>query len=281
MNPRARGFSLIELLIVSVMLVVIMGAVYKTLISQQQSTRHLSAIISTQQTNRTTAQFLAGEMRELGTTLAKDVVAATADSIRFRALRKVAFVCNVAGGGATLTVFSLGDQLIKGDSILVYADWNTADLTDDRVVLATISDKGTGSACVAPAAGPDWAAMKYASYVITVSPALTTVAQGATVRSFEQVAYGRYVKGSDTVFGRTLGSDTAVTLIGPLSSGTTGFSLQYFDASGTSLAAPVSATDLPKIARVRVSIQGESKGAVTKTGTYSAPLVTDISLRGN
>lgn len=281
MNARARGFSLVELLVVSVMLTVIMGAVYKTLISQQQSTRHLSAVITTQQTNRTAAQFLAGEMRELGTTVAGDILMASADSIRFRALRKAAVVCNmVAGGSTSVDVFSLGDTIAVNDSVAIYADKGTPSLADDSLFRAQVTNIATAT-CPALGAGPTWTSMNAVARRLTLSPAPANVFQGALVRTYTPVTYGRYVKGTTPVFGRRLGADTAVTLIGPLASGSTGFALQYYNVNAASLATPVTAANLPGIVRIRLTIRGESKGAVTSTGTYSTPLVTDISLRGN
>ena len=132
MNARARGFTLVEMLIVSIMLTLVMGAVYQTLISQQQNTRHLSAVINSHQTNRTSTQYLAGELREIGTRLARDITSATSSRVTFRAMRKVGFVCQNNAGN--IDVYSLGGDFVAGDSIVVYADQNTQAMADDTTV---------------------------------------------------------------------------------------------------------------------------------------------------
>lgn len=282
MNARAPGFSLVEMLIVSVMLTLVMGAVYQTLISQQQTTRHLSAVINSQQTNRTSAQYLAGELREIGTRLAGDISSASSTQVTFRAMRKVGFVCRPNAG--SIDVYTFGTSFVPGDSIVVYADQNTQGMADDSTirVLASNTDNSASTDCPAAGSGP-WSQMGMSTQRVHLNygSVLPGVTVGAEVRSYEDLTYGAFTKGSELVFGRQASGDTAVVLIGPLVPGSQGFLLQYFDGTGTEISSPVAASSLRNIARIRITVRGLGKGAVTKSGTYSAPLVTDVTLRGN
>lgn len=280
MNARARGFTLVEMLIVSIMLTLVMGAVYQTLISQQQNTRHLSAVINSHQTNRTSTQYLAGELREIGTRLARDITSATSSRVTFRAMRKVGFVCQNNAG--SIDVYSLGGEFVAGDSIVVYADQNTQAMADDSIIrlLVQNTDNSAAAGCPGAGSGP-WSQMQYSPQRLHVNygTALPGVSVGAEVRSFEMLTYGSFTKGTDFVFGRQAPGDTAVVLMGPLVWG--GLTLRYFNAAGGEIATPVAAASLPTIARIRVGVAGLGKGAVTKSGTYAVPLVTDVALRGN
>lgn len=284
MNSRARGFTLVELLVVSVMLTLVMGAVYQTLISQQRSSRHLSAVVSSEQTNRTAATFLASELREIGTKLAGDITTAGPQQITFRAMRKVGFVCAISGSMVSIYTLGSGGNFAVGDNIVIYADKGTQGMQDDSVKRTSVTAIGgwTSSNCPAGTSAM-WNQTGFDHQSITVanSAALSNVSIGAEIRSYADVTYGTFTKGSNDVFGRQLAGDTAVTLIGPLVSGANGFTLQYFDTAGVALPAPVTAASMGRIARIRITVRGLGKGAVTSTGTYSAPLFTDVTLRGN
>lgn len=285
MNSRARGFTLVELLVVSVMLTLVMGAVYQTLISQQQSSRHLSAVINTEQTNRTAAQFLAGELREIGTRVAGDITTAGATQITFRAMRKIGFVCSVSGLNLSVYTLGAGGRFDQNDNVAIYADKNSQSLADDSVKRSTITHIDTGAlpAYCPNGSSPMWNQTSFAHQVITVASGtdLSGVSVGAEVRSYKDVTYGAFTVNGKDVFGRQLNGDTAVALIGPLVAGSQGFNLQYFDAAGAALAVPVTAANMGRIARIRITVRGLGKGAVTSTGTYSTPLFTDVTLRGN
>lgn len=278
MNARARGFTLVEMLVVSVMLTLVMGAVYQTLISQQQQTRHLSAVINAHQTNRTSSQYLSSELREIGTRVARDITSATSSRVTFRALRKVGFVC--ANNAGSVDVYSYGTEFAAGDSLAVYADQGTMSMTDDSIIRVLVSGIDNSAACSGGGSGPFGQMPTTTKRLhISAAAALPGVSAGAEVRSFEVLTYGSFVKGTDYVFGRQAAGDTAVVLMGPLVTG--GLTLRYFDATGTEIATPVSTANLPNIARIRIGIAALGRGAVSRTGTYTVPLVTDVALRGN
>jgi len=75
---------------------------------------------------------------------------------------------------------------------------------------------------------------------------------GAPVRGFETVSYQLYQPAGDTSY--YIGLQNAAgtqPLIGPVLSN--GLTLAYFDSTGANLAAPVSAANLTRIARVDIT----------------------------
>src|SRR5688572_27174006 len=134
MQNRRDGFSLVEILVVSVLGALVLGAVFQTLTIQQRGSRHQNTIIQTQQTNRLTMQLLDAELRELSAT-GGDLIAAARDSITFRAVRKVGIVCVNDSTLNRMTVWRLGDQAFTaGDSLLVFQDNNPGNMLDDAWV---------------------------------------------------------------------------------------------------------------------------------------------------
>ena len=63
MNNRAPGFTLVEMLVVTVVATVLLGAIFQTLVVQQRSYREQNAIINARQTARASIEVLAAELR--------------------------------------------------------------------------------------------------------------------------------------------------------------------------------------------------------------------------
>ncbi len=287
MNSRASGFSLVELMIVAALSAVVMGAISETLVVQQKSSRQINAVVTTQQTLRTSLQFLQGEFRELGTTTG-DVSAAAQESVTIRALRKTGIVC-AKPSATTLAVYTLGQggTFAANDSVVIFADLGNRGMLNDTVRIAIVGGPA-GGGCTVPSGIP-WDSMTMAAQTLPltlVSGTLADVSVGAPVRSYEKVTYGIYQKGGRYVLGRRGGAstDTVVTLIGPLAPpGQNGLRLEYFDTLNHALpTGALSAADRQLIGRIKLTLRGSTPGAGSvKVPVYSDTLVTNIFLRGN
>ena len=107
-----RGFTLIELVVALVILGIVSGAIYKVLLTNQQTYTAQTQGIDLQQNLRAGAALLPAEFRELnaagelspGT---GDIGAMTATSLRIRAMRQLGFLCvtPALGGGGQIKLW--------------------------------------------------------------------------------------------------------------------------------------------------------------------------------
>jgi len=268
------GFSLVELLIVVVLAGLMLGGVYQALIVQQRSYRQQNAVTNARQASRAVLEILAAELREVSPAEG-DILYAGADSIRFRAYRKVGVVCAVSAG-AHIHVWELGEPFVGGDSIAVFADGDPKSASDDAWGLGEVSTVNASSGTC-----PAWGSYPTRQLI---APAVATgaVLSGAPVRAFEPYTYGLYQDGDEWILGRR-GRDNVVTpLIGPLAPAQEGgLQFRYFRADGTELARPLSAADRLLVSRVEIVVRGIGHGAADPVqGDHVEPLVVQVHVRG-
>jgi prepilin-type N-terminal cleavage/methylation domain-containing protein len=303
---REGGFTLVELLIALVLLGVVTTALYRVLINNQRVYTAQTQRIDLQQNIRAAATILPADLREANATDG-DISAATATSITFRAMRWMRFMCNppVNGGlvqtpSLTLTLTSKRAYGIRGpalgDSVLIYYEGDDGTSKDDTWVPAKITTLATAN-CPGLPTYPDNTSGQ--QLVVTawmpttaVLPALpapnlsNSIYAGDAVRGFETVTYQLYQPAGDTSYyvGLQTASGTQ-PLIGPVLSN--GLTLAYFDSTGANLAAPVSAANLIRIARVDITVRARTAQPVrlasgsTLLGAIVDSVVTRVSLRNN
>jgi type II secretory pathway pseudopilin PulG len=236
------GFTVVELLVVSVLGAVVLGAVFQTLSIQNRTFQRQSATMAAQEASRTTLAVLSGELREVSST-GQDLVAATSNIVIMRVLRKFGFVCN-AGPAGTVSVWELGQPYAVGDSVFVFSQGaDLVDPDDDAWLVGEVTSviKGVGPA----GCGITWpketlSGMPDGDYdvaTISVSSAVpfSDVGRGAPVRSFERVVYFRWELGSEAVLARWTPVDGVIPLVGSLAPGGVGLKFEYFDADGAQL----------------------------------------------
>ncbi len=287
MNPRAQGFTLIEMLIVTLLSAIVMGAVYQTLTVQLRSNRQVNAVVGTQQTIRTGVQILQSELREVGGRPG-DIRAAAPESLRVRVLRKAGFVCVVPNvAGTSIVVHTVGEAFANSDSLLFYAS-RAGGPEDDTIRLAAVNGTPTAAAGCTKLTGMPWDSLQADVETLNVSLAnapllLSEIKPGDPIRSYRTITYGIFQKGSRWVLGRRVAGDSVVTLIGPLATPANGgLVLSYRDTRNQPIDASNLAALKDSIARVRVSIKGSMRGAPGSVGgVYTDSLVADIFLRGN
>jgi prepilin-type N-terminal cleavage/methylation domain-containing protein len=264
MNKRAAGFTLVEMLVVTLIGSIVMGTIYKMITIQDNTTRQQYAIIQNNQNARMALSVLTSELKEMS---ARDGDVTFADStiLEFRALRKGAIVCFKDAGNAYIDVWNFGEAFAVGDSALVFADGaNVASMTDDQWTPTSVTGSGTGGNCPA-------------------NDAFT----GALIRSFVRTRYTLADNGNGWgVINRQEGGAAAVPIIDGLATVSEGgLHMRFIDS--TSAVIPYNTlrnggARLDDIMRLQVKVRGKSAAPVTPTSNrFTDSLVTEIYVRGN
>jgi prepilin-type N-terminal cleavage/methylation domain-containing protein len=310
-----RGFTLVELLVSLVLLVIVLGATYQLLTNTQRISRAQAERVDMQSNMRAGTIIIPTELQALGydtipvsalgNTISPDIIAAAPDSIVFRAMRGAGIICaiSVSGSQATFTVstdwlYSAARAPVASprDSALIFVDDNPDFTTDDRWIARPITSVGASSASACPAGWPNGRT----GYSITVTASGTftlggtsvtdnlTASQftvGSPIRFFEVMQYGLYTSGGKQYLGAysLSNGDSREPVLGPLAS--SGFQLAYFDSAGTALSG-TSVAVRSRIRAVRVTLVGASDQNVSSTG-YGGPaqvtdsVVTTVALRNS
>ncbi|MBI4546033.1 MAG: prepilin-type N-terminal cleavage/methylation domain-containing protein [Gemmatimonadetes bacterium] len=277
MSARSPGFTIVELLVVFVVGAIVVTAIFRTLTIQQDSYRHESAVIGVQQASRTALDLLGSEFRGLSSTRG-DVVVTAAESLTVRAFRKLGFACNSTAGSTALDVWQLGEAFAVGDSVLYWADRDSASFRDDAWKKANIQAVGT----VPSGLCATWLAISLADSVLGPFPTqrLTlsvadSLRRGAQVRSFARVTYGLFSVNGQWVLGRHEPSTAAVALVGPLaqpSEGGLAFRYLKFNGAQVTLGSDT-------IARIEITVRAKTTQAALTGNSYTDSLKANVLLR--
>lgn len=276
------GFTLVELTVVVVISSLALLAIYETLITQERTYRYQTAAISAQGTTRMGLSLLAAEMREISASAGasanmsgSDLLAASRDSVRFRAFRKVGIVCSFNRLLGTMDVWVRGTPFVRGDRLLIFQEGDSITDEDDR--WATADLLGVGNAVNAGCA-TEWPADTTQGFqgLLAVTDA---VERGALVRSFERLTYGAYQHNGEWVLGRRNTDNQVVPLVGPiLNPSQGGVRFQFFDVNDNEIT-PTTDAERARVSRIQVTVRALSRGGIH--GEYVDSLATNVYLRGN
>jgi len=270
-RPRSAGFTIVELLVVTVLAAVILGAIYQTITVQERSYRQTGAIIATQQTMRTALDVLEAELREVSAA-GGDLFMARPESIGFRAFRAIGFVCRADIPGLKLDVWELGEPFTAGggaDSVIVFIENDPAIGTDDQWQTTKISSVSTADC-------PDWNG--YPERRLNLSGgSIAGIRPGAPIRSFRRLTYGIQQIGGRWVLARRDPVQGTDALVGPLAPPSdSGLAFRYFDANGNPTTNPAA------VARIWIMVKGRTPGTGLLGSTaYGDSLFTQLFLRNN
>lgn len=226
MTTDRRGFTLTELIIVTVLGALVIAASLQILITNQRTYTAQNAKIQGQQATRAAADILFSELREISAQDG-DILAMGSDSLALRVMRNFGVTCAVdlSLGVPILDVLKVGEHFEVGDSVFVFADNETTTSSDDTWISASVAVVDTTETC-----GTNEAT----ELTFTGQMALFTadsVRTGAPVRSFTRYTYGLFSYDGDTYLGRREPGESALPLVGPLrASG--GVEFTYLDADG-------------------------------------------------
>jgi prepilin-type N-terminal cleavage/methylation domain-containing protein len=298
MNSQRAGFSLVELLIVAVLGGILMGAVYQSLIVQEQTYRTTGEIVRGQDAMRMALGVIEAELREVATNPAlvttpagadvmgigaSDLIHATRDYVVIRAQRKLGFVCSIETFTKHVITWSLGDlDLFETEEpLLVFADGDVTRSDDDHWIAARVDGDPQPSTASCPARPGNPVAhqrlnLKALSGADLPEAVLANVRVGSPIRAVQRVTYGLYPSAEGWYLGRRRGEDDAVErLVEGLAGPGEGLVFTYLDAQGNTLSDPVSVTD---VAAVSVAAR---TGPPQGSGAKPVSLTTHIYFRNN
>lgn len=284
-NPSSRsGFTLVELTVAVVIGSLALLAIYQTLITQERTYRYQTAAIDAQGSTRAGLSLLASEMREISASAGSgagfslsDLRVAAADSVRFRAFRKVGIVCAFDRALGTIDVWVPGTQFVTGDRLMLFMEGDSTTDTDDRWEVTSLAVVGS-AANEATCAG-EWSTYPRQGFQGMVAQA-DSIERGALIRSFETLTYGAFRHDGEWVLGRRNTDNSVVPIVGPiLSPSEGGVRFQYFDENDNELISPSTEADRARVSRVQVTVRALSRGGLH--GDYVDSLTTNVYLRGN
>lgn len=220
---RRGGFSLVELLIVAVLGVVLLLAVYQTLISNQRTYTTQADRVRAQEVVRSGLDVLSQELREISPSEG-DIVAMSSDGLTIRSATRVGLVCDVTiSTSPELKVRTIDASFARDDTVGVFADNNANIASDDAWVAARVTDTDDSDACGSDPAQRLVFGGQEARFTAD------SVRVGALIRGFRTRRYERATWNGEPYLVRIDQSGRS-PLVGPL--GPTGPSFTYLDEHG-------------------------------------------------
>jgi len=280
-----KGYTLIELMVALVVLLLVTGSLYKLLVNTQRLSRAQAERVDLQSNVRTASLVIPAELRELNTvvggTWQNDILAKNPTSIQYRAMRGIGFLCQVPTTTGEIRILKstwsgLRDPVAVRDSGFVFYDGANPDVSTDDIWLGLRITNITNSTCGTEAA-----------FSLTINPAvaeLTSLPVRTPVRLFEDMELSLYPSGGQSWLGaRSMSGGELVPqpLLGPLVPAglTPGLFLEYLDNSNNAAAAAGDVKSI-KLTVVGLSNQAISKyGGSSQTSVVRDTLVTRVSLR--
>ena len=276
-----RGFTLVEILVSLVVMLIVSGAIYQLLNSSQRLSRSQAERVSLQSNVRSGALIVPTELRELATFVGgnadqNDVlnIPAGGTDITYQAMRGIGFVCQLPTATEIRIARYSGyrDPQATRDGLYVFIDGTDATSTDDVWLQLAVTGASASTCGATPA------------IALTVSPSntvLQTLPNGTPVRVYEKMQLQLYTDagGKSWLGARSVNTGEAIQpVLGPLTSN--GLALEYLDASGSIT------TDLTAIKSIRVTIRGVTDRNINlgsgSSGTLTSvqdSLVTQVVLR--
>lgn len=252
-----RGYTLVEIMLALVIMLVVAGALHNLLLSTQRISRKQASQAELQSNMRAGVIAVANELRELG----NDILRIAPAAVTYRAMRGVGFVCQTP----TATGLRIARQGYTGQRdpqpgrdtayVFVAGEW----------LPLAVTGVSTSSACP----GTQGAGM---SLTIPSTPAVTELETNTPVRITELVELRLYrSEGKSWLGARSVSAGEPIQpVIGPLADGN-GFALEYLNGAG----APT--TDLTAIHSIRMTLRGTVEGSAM--GSPEEQLSTAVTLR--
>lgn len=245
----SRGFTLVEVMVTSVILSVVLVGLHRVYLQQRQISGWQRDMAVANDVFRIVGSVLSDDLRE-AVASEGDVVLGAADSIRVRSPLGFAYVCYTRTDADLVGLEGLTGSLPTApvDSLHLYAEpgWRTT-----RVVASRPEAAGLVR-CEVSRARPE-------ALLQLTSDAADDVPIGAPVRSYRSTSYHVTTVDGEPWFARSDASGVEA-IAGPISPG--GLRFRALDASGAATALPA------EIAAVEVSIvvpRPATSGAVTDT----------------
>ncbi len=254
-----RGFTLVEILVSLVIMLIVSGAIYKMLNSSQRLTRAQAERVSLQSSVRSGALVVPTELRELSTFVAGtddqndvEVITGTTD-IQYRAMRGVGFVCQAP----TATEIRIARNSLAG-SWPGYSGYRDPAPTRDGIYVFIDGDESVGGvdswlklSLTGVASASTCGGVSAIALTVPNTPTLTALPLRTPIRIYERMQLQLYVSGGKSWLGaKSLNTGEAFQpVLGPLTDAN-GLAFEYLDAAGAATA------DRKSIKSIRVTVRG-------------------------
>ncbi|MDQ3674519.1 MAG: prepilin-type N-terminal cleavage/methylation domain-containing protein, partial [Gemmatimonadota bacterium] len=255
---RARpGFTIIELMISMMIGLVVLGAVYKLMITQTSGYGKQRELADVRETARSGSTLLSRDLRHAASG-GGGVVAMSPSSITLRSIRGVGIVC---AKHPTLPRYALSRTAGKIEST---ADDSAVVYQVGREKWQAVKVTGVGTPAAMGIAACAWPGSPVPSLVIEVATNTNSIKVGAPFRAFRRVQYAQYLFDDRWWLGRKVGaSPDYEQLTGPLRAAG-GLAFSYFDTLGAPTATPGA------VGMVAFTLNAESyKKARLNSGQYA------------
>ncbi|NNG17041.1 MAG: prepilin-type N-terminal cleavage/methylation domain-containing protein [Gemmatimonadales bacterium] len=273
---NTRGFTLVELMIVVVMMAIIGGAMVRMLTNTQRLSREQAERVGLQSNLRTGAFLVPSELAEVGiNATASDLQVMGANAIQYRAMRGAGVSCQVTATEIRLwdipemPYYGIRNMITANnrDRILIFAEIDPADPNDDIWIDRQLTGV-TPSTC----AGRPAIALTFADISAATPNGIVDVMAGGPVRSYEIMRLESFTQNGQLWLGARSVSAGEVALqpvLGPLAAN--GFQLEYLDGNGNPTGAATG------VRAIRVTLRGLTQAAVSR-GLGQANMVAQDSL---
>jgi type II secretory pathway pseudopilin PulG len=270
-----RGFTLLETVVATGMMLIVSGAVYQLLLSTRRLARSQFEHLSTQSTARNAVLLVLAELRELNTAVGmgqarNDILSGSTTSIIYRAGRGFGLLCQPSTSTqirlARNSFLATRDPQPGRDSLSVYLEGDPTTDGDDVWLSLGI----TGVSTAVPCLGSIEPALTLS---VPETSALIGVGPGMPVRISEIMELKMYRSEAMFWLGlRSVGSGDAIQPVaGPLSDD--GFHLEYFDRQGHPTA------DLASTSSISVAIHAVPDRQPPLAAADTSGLAGQIALR--
>ena len=269
-QSNRRGFSLIELLVVVVLMGIVGATLTRVLLNMQRASRAQSERVTLQGNLRAGIAFIPAELRDLS---AQDIIVADPDLIEYRAMRAAGVACDVSATALTLRnalTFQYRDITPTRDSVFVFVEKDPTMGSDDSWIAVGISVRTAGTCPDGSAATVLTLANAGAGYTAyTTALAAAEIVEEVPVRTFERMEIGLYVADGRSWLGaRSISAGEAAMqpVLGPLVADT-GLAFVYQNATGTTTGT------IADMRVIRITLRGET--GVPISSAYGGPAIHD------
>jgi prepilin-type N-terminal cleavage/methylation domain-containing protein len=259
--PRnRRGFTLVELLIVMVILGVVGAAFVRALTSASRVSQAQAEKSNMQANLRAGGGLLPSELREINIDgLSTDLLGLSKDSVSYRAMRRLGLAC--AASGTTVKVrntnsFGISNYAV-GDSLLLFVESVDSSTTDDIWVIRGVKGVANGTC-------PDGTAATQLTVDATAPAGLQF---DAPVRTFEDMTLKIYQTDGRWWLGARSNSNAIQPVLGPLSNADSTFGFRTTNGAATTTPANVRV--------IEATLHGETGAAISKSGYDTRQLNQD------
>jgi prepilin-type N-terminal cleavage/methylation domain-containing protein len=268
---RRRGFTLVEIVLALVIMLVVSGALHRLLFSTQRLTRKQLEQVALQSSLRAGSLVVVNELRELstrsgGTADENDVLRIAPSGVTYRAMRGIGFICQASSAG-TIRIDRARftghrDPRPGRDMAYVFVPGDPGKAVPDSWLGLAIT--GVANAVCPGTRGPGM------TLTVPEASAETGVELGTPVRIAEVMELRLYQSDGQSWLGaRSVSAGEPIQpVVGPLAEAA-GFRLEYLTGAGTPT------TDPTSVKSVKVTLRGQVKGHLEEE------LITQVTLRNS